>query len=146
MLSDPEQADTDILGADAHNLTDLLVTQFLQPEKHDGAVEGLELGDTFVEHIHLACVLITVLEEVDVHGQRDSGLTPFLPVDADAGVKTHSVDPRLDVAAMLEALETTPQVDQCFLEEVVDFVGVLREHVTHGVNRASMLLDGLRKL
>ena len=47
-----------------------------------------------------------------LHCQPDFGGAPlFLPVDGDAGVEGDAVDPRPDVGAMLEALESFPKID-----------------------------------
>lgn len=59
--------------------------------------------------------------------------------------KAHAVYPRAHVAAPLEASHAPPQVDGHLLEEVGHLVGILREHVAHGVYRGAGLSDELLK-
>ena len=112
MFADSEQSDADVLSGDSDNLADFLVRQVFEPEQDDGAVEGLQLGDALVEHVHLAGVLVAVFKEVDVHGEPDfGGATLLFPVDRDTGVQGDAIDPRPDVGAMLEAVEAFPKID-----------------------------------
>ena len=55
--------------------------------------------------------------------------------------KAHAVYPRAHVAAPLEAAHAPPQVDEHLPEEVGHLVGILREHVAHGVYRGAGLSD-----
>ena len=111
MFADSEQTDADILSGDADNLSDFLVAEVLEPQQYDGAVEGLQLGDALVEHVHLAGVLIAVFKQIDVHGHPNGGCATLLTVERNAGVEGNAVDPRSDVGAMLEALEAFPKID-----------------------------------
>ena len=56
------------------------------------------------------------------------------------------VNPCPYAAALLEAVESFPQSDEDFLEEVVDLGGVFREHVANRVNRALVLSHQILKL
>ena len=111
MFTDSEQADADILSCDADNLSDFLIAEVLEPEQNNRPVEGLQLGDALVEHVHLLGVLVAVFKEVDVHCQRDGGTASLLPVERDTGVEADAVDPRPDVTAMLKAFESFPKID-----------------------------------
>ena len=141
------QAHADILGRDTYYLTYLFVGQILEPQQYDGAIEGLQARDALVEHIYLAGILVAVLEQVDVHRDVYLHLPAFLlPVLRDTGIQGDAIDPRFDVGSLLEPFETLPQVYQHLLKEVFHLVGILREHVAHGIYRAAMLFYGLRKL
>ena len=99
-----------------------------------------------MEQVHLLGVGIAVLEEVDVHGEGYRRRPFLLPVLRDTSVEGHAVNPRLDVAAVLEPVESPPEVDKGFLEQVIHLVGIFGEHVAHGVDGALVVRDGLRKL
>ena len=112
MFADSEQTDADVLSADTDNLANLVVRQVFEPEQDYRTVEGLQLGDALVEHVHLAGVLVAVFKEVDVHGKPDFGGAPLLlPVDRYTGVQGDAIYPRPDVGAMLEAVEAFPKID-----------------------------------
>ena len=112
LFTDSKQTDADVLGSDADYLTDFLIAEVLEPEQDNRAVEGLQLGDALVEHVHLLSVFVAIFKEVDVHSQSDFGLASLLfPVNRYTGVQGDAINPRLDVTAMLEALETFPKID-----------------------------------
>ena len=141
LFTDSEQTNTDILGCDAHYLTYLVVRKVLKPQQDDGAVEGLQLGYTLVQHIHLTRVLVAILKQVDVHIQPFCGRATFLSVVRDTGVQGYTVNPRADVTTVLEALEAAPKVYQHLLKEVVHLVFVLREHVAHRKDSVFLFLQ-----
>ena len=103
LFTDSKQTDADVLGSDADYLTDFLIAEVLEPEQDYRTVEGLQLGDALVEHVHLARIFVAVFKEVDIHGQPDFGLASLLfPVNRYTGVQGDAINPRLDVTAMLE--------------------------------------------
>jgi hypothetical protein len=108
LLSDSKQTYADVLSADADYLSDFLIGEVLEPEQDNRTIEGLEFGDALVEHVHLARVLVAILKKVDVHRESVCGLASLLPVDRYTGVEGNAINPRLDVASMLEAREAFP--------------------------------------
>ena len=92
-------------------------------------------------------VVVGVGEKVDVHVERDHLDTAFLlTLEGEAGVEADSPNPSLHVAFALESVETSPQVDERFLEQVVHLVVVLREQVTNGVDGVFVPLHDVGKL
>ena len=65
----------------------------------------------------------------------------LLAVDGDTGVQGHLVNPCLQVALALKRGTTLPQLDERFLEEVIDLLLVLGKHIAHGVDGALVLAD-----
>ena len=89
---------------------------------------------------------IVLVKQVDAFHQRLGLAGLLLAVNRDARVECHLVDPSLEVTLSLERLKPLPQLDERFLEEVIDFFLVLGEHVAHGVNCALVLADDACKV
>lgn len=75
----PVEADRHVLRGDTHNGGYLFIRHPFEPKQHDGTVEWFEAMDAFVKHLHLTCVFVGVLEEVDFHSERNGGMFLFLP-------------------------------------------------------------------
>ena len=75
------------------------------------------------------------------------GFCPLLlfPFVGDTGVEAHLPNPGINAAAVLERCVAFPQIDEYFLKQVADFIGIFREHEAHRVDGAFVLPDHLRK-
>ena len=58
----------------------------------------------------------------------------------------HTVYPCLDVALAVERLVAVPQLDKHLLKEVCHLVGIVGEHIAHGVYHATVVSHKLREL
>ena len=68
--------------------------------------------------------------------------TPLLlAVVGDAGVEGDTPYPGVHLRLAPETVEAFPEVDEDFLEQVVDLVGVLGEHVADRIDGAFVLSD-----
>ena len=130
LLFDAIESHRYILHRDAHDSGNLLVAHILEPKQHDGAVEGFELVDAFVEHLYLARVLVLVLKEVDVHGQWHRGLLLLLTVRGDASVQAHSVDPRIHQLKPFDRAIVLLWLENMSYEEIAAIVGITVKNVS----------------
>ena len=90
------QAHRHVLGRYARNGADLVVGQSLEPQQHQGAVEGAQLVHPFVEHLYLSGVSVVVLIQIDAHVEAFGLRLPFLlAFGRYAGVKADAVNPRV---------------------------------------------------
>ena len=69
----------------------------------------------------------------------------LLAIQRDTSVEADAPYPRFRLAFALELGQTLPDVDERLLEQVVYLVGVLREHIAHGVNGVLVFPDQLFK-
>ena len=136
---------TDTFFTLTHDLGNLFIAHVLKPQQHDGSVKGLQTLDACVQHVGLLVVGIVLVKQVDALHQRLGLADLLLAVDGDTGVQGHLVDPCLQVALAAEGLKPLPQFDKSLLEEVIDLLLVLREHVAHCVDGALVLTDDARK-
>ena len=146
MFLDSDQFDRDILGGDADDLPDFLVTHVLQPEQNDGFIDYAEFVDSSIELLDLSGVVIGVGIEVDVHieGNRLNAAS-LLALEGKAGVEADPPNPSLYVAFALERVKPSPKVDECLLEKVVGFFLVFRKEVAHGEYRVFVPFDNVGK-
>ena len=139
LFLDSDKTDGDIPGCDSHDLADFLIAEVFQPEQDDGAVERAQLADALPQQAELAGVLGLLVEQVDVYRQGFGPQAALLfPVLGDTSVEGDFPNPGIQRAVPSEGSGAPPKVDQDFLEEVGHLVLVGREHVAHGVNRASV--------
>ena len=61
-----------------------------------------------MQDAYLLCCLVTVREEVDIHGELILGTPPLLPIDTDACVQGDTVYPCLDIAPLLKRAVASP--------------------------------------
>ena len=146
LFLDAVESHRHVLDLDTHDLGNFLIAHVLEPQQDDGAVERLQPLDAGMQHVGLAVVGVVFVKQVDVLHERLSHAALFLAVHGDTGVQGHLVNPRLQVALALKGSKTLPQLDERLLEEVIDLVLVLGEHVANGVDGALVLADDARKI
>ena len=141
---DSMELEGNILHRNTHDGADFLVAQAFEPKENDGAVHQAQLIDTGIQALRLQRPVIRILKGVDVHAQGDtlSAPAPFL-VGIEAAVERNPVNPGPDIGLRAERIVALPEPDQNLLEEVINLIRVLREHVAHRVDSALMLPDHL---
>ena len=141
---DSMQLEGNILHRDTHDGADLLVAKAFQPQEDDGAVHQAQLIDTGIKPFGLQGPVVRILKRVDVHAQRYA--LPSLPaffVGIETAVQRDTVNPGPDVGFRAEGVVPLPEPDQNLLEEVVNLIRVLREHVAHRIDGALVFPDQL---
>ena len=138
------QLERNILHRYTHDGPDLLVAQAFEPEKDDAAVHQAQTVNAGIQAFGLQRPVVRIFKGVNVHAQgHPLAAPPTIFVGIEAAVQRHTVNPGPDIGLRAEGIVTLPEPDQYLLEEVVDLVRVLREHITHRVDRALMLPDHL---
>ena len=115
------QLHRNVFGGNAGDGSDLLVAEVLQPEQDEGAVHDAQLVDARIELADLFGVLVGVGVEVGGHFEGHA-LTAslLLAVVGDACVEGDTPDPGVHLRLAPETVEAFPEVDEDFLEQVVD--------------------------
>ena len=115
------------------------------PARMTAAIHQPQLIDTSIQALSLQRPVIRVLKRVDVHAKRYplSAQTFLFLVSVETAVERDTVNPGPDIGFRAERIVSLPEPDQYLLEEVVNLIRVLREHVAHRVDGALMLPDQL---
>ena len=138
------QLERNILHRYAHDGPNLLVAQTFKPKKNDAAVHQAQPIDAGIQALGLQRPVVRILKGVDVHAEgHPFAAPPSFLVGVEAAVERNPVNPGPDIGLRAERIVALPEPDQNLLEEVVDLVRVLREHVAHRVDGALVLPDQL---
>ena len=107
-LFDSVEAHRYVFHRDAHDGGYLVVADILQPEEHDGPVEGLEAMDAVVEQPYLTVVLVAgFAEQVDV-GQRSFVASLLASFVRYAGVEADPPYPAFQFASSFKSFPSLP--------------------------------------
>ena len=138
------QLERNVLHRDAHDGADLLIAQAFEPKEDNAAVHQAQPIDAGIQALGLQRPVVRILKGVNVHAEgHPFAAPPSFLVGVEAAVERNPVNPRPDIGLRAERIVTLPEPDQYLLEEVVDLVRVLREHVAHRVDGALVLPDQL---